>query len=991
MLKRRWLLLVLFGVLLTSIVPTHQGFADGNADEAELQFQLGIESYQAAQYRDALEHFLASHRLVPNRNVVFNIADAFERLGKYAEAYRYYVDALDGEQRPARRALIDDALQRLGARVGVIDVQTDPPGATVYVNRKDLGSVGVSPRPLAMAPGQYQILVELDGYHPAQTTAMDLSIGQKISATLTLMPIVGTVKVSGEEGTQVRVDSDEGAPACTIPCALSLVPGSHTLFLRRDGRANRQRQVFVTADQETALSIQLDALTGSLLVRTEEREALVEVDGEPRGFTPAVITGVPIGARKVRVSLAGYRPVEVEVDIQHDEQALLDALRLVPLREVSAASRAIEAAEDAPASISIISSEELRAFQYPTLFEALRGVRGFALTFDSIYGNAAIRGLGQPNDYNNRMLLLSDGATLNDNILSQAFISYDGRASIEDVDRIEIIRGAGSVIYGTGAVSGVVNMVPRRKDDVSQVKFSIGTADQGVARLHAGLYQRLGERAGVEVNVAGARSDGWEGALRFDADGDGVADRNLAQGINSFDALMTTGRAWYGDVNVQWLYNRREIRIPTGSFGSTFNDPSNAYTDQRGMLEVRYEPKLSDSHSLMLRAHADMYVFDLAYRYATEVDDGAGNVQTIALPYSEDYLGVWGGAEARWTYQPSPALRFALGAEISLSPKTQLGAIQTEPDGRSTTLLDRDPNYQTYAGYTLLDWKFSPWAKLSVGTRLDAWDRAESDGEDFFSINPRLALILQPSGKHNVKIMAGRAFRAPSAYEFFYTDSGLSTLASDCCGSQLKPETFYQSEVEYTYQWTEDWSVLGSVHGLYAQDFISSLPVPGQPEGGALLFFGNNNEDQLIIGADVEVRRELRRGWMFSAYAGALWARFLSDTPQNDTGNKDVPNAPIAYGALKGIVPLIPERLKVATRFTLEAPRRIDQRGDATTQWAVVGDLVFSGQAAEYHFDYALGLYNMFDWQYDLPLSPFPSSTLVQQGRSVLAHIGFSL
>jgi outer membrane receptor for ferrienterochelin and colicins len=101
-------------------------------------------------------------------------------------------------------------------------------------------------------------------------------------------------------------------------------------------------------------------------------------------------------------------------------------------------------------------------------------VRGFALTFDSIYGNASVRGLGQPNDYNNKMLLLSDGATLNENILSQAFISYDGRVDLEDVERIEIIRGPGSVIYGTGAVSGVVNMVPHRREEASHVRVSVG-------------------------------------------------------------------------------------------------------------------------------------------------------------------------------------------------------------------------------------------------------------------------------------------------------------------------------------------------------------------------------------------------------------------------------------------------------------------------------------------------------------------------------------
>jgi outer membrane receptor protein involved in Fe transport len=960
--------------------------ADGSADEAELKFQLGIEAYQGARYREALEHFLASNRLVPNRNVVFNIADTFERLGKYPEAYRYYVDALSGEQRPERQALIAQALARLEERVAVIDVQTDPPGASLFVNRKDLGSVGQSPRTLALQPGQYRVLVELEGYEPAQTDALSVGLGQRADAKLTLKRIVGRVLVEGDAGVAVRVDTDGGDPACVVPCALDLAPGPHILFLSRAGRASTQRAVVVEANGEETVTASLEALTGSLLVRTEEREALVEVDGEPRGFTPAVIAGVPIGERTVRVSLPGYKPVEVVVDVRHTEQTLLDEVRLVPLREVSAASREVESIEDAPASISILSAEELRAFQYPTIFEALRGVRGFAMTFDSVYGNAAVRGLGQPNDYNNRMLLLSDGATLNDNILSQAFISYDARATLEDVDHIEVIRGAGSVIYGTGAVSGVVNLVPKRKDDVSHARVTVGTADQGVAKLHAGLYQRLGERGGVEASVAAARSDGWQGALSFDADGDGAPERNLAQGINRFDALSTTGRAWHGDLNAQWLYSRREIQVPTGSFGATFNDLSNRYTDQRAMFELRYEPKLSDTQRLLVRAHVDLYAFDLTFRYQAEGDpDANGDPITFTQPYTEDYLGVWGGLEARWTYQASPALRLAVGAQALVSPKTQIGVSQQEADGSTITLLDRDPSYQTYAGYALLDWKLAHWVKLSFGTRLDVWDRRADDGEDFLSLNPRLALIFQPAAAHNLKVMAGRAFRAPSAYEFFYTDGGVTTLRSDCCGQTLRPETFYQSEIEYAYRLDDDWSLLASVHGLYAQDFVSTLPVPDQPD---LLFFGNSSEDQWILGADVEVRRELRRGWMFSAFAGALWARSTNTDAASDAS---IPNAPVAYGAVKSIIPLIPDRLRLATRLTLEAPRRIDLTDSDTTPWAVIGDLVFSGQASELPIDYAIGLYNAFDWQYSLPVAPFASRTMPQQGRSVLAHIGLTL
>src|SRR5689334_3177640 len=77
---------------------------DGPADEAELHFQLGTSAYQSGDYSGALEHFLASNRLVPNRNVGYNIARTFEQDRRYADAHRYYVDALAGQTDPALAA-----------------------------------------------------------------------------------------------------------------------------------------------------------------------------------------------------------------------------------------------------------------------------------------------------------------------------------------------------------------------------------------------------------------------------------------------------------------------------------------------------------------------------------------------------------------------------------------------------------------------------------------------------------------------------------------------------------------------------------------------------------------------------------------------------------------------------------------------------------------------------------------------------------------------
>src|SRR3954466_5678083 len=71
--------------------------ADDLADEADLKFRLGADAYQRGDYRAALEEFLASNRLVPNRNVTYNIARCYDELKQFPESYRYFTLALRDE------------------------------------------------------------------------------------------------------------------------------------------------------------------------------------------------------------------------------------------------------------------------------------------------------------------------------------------------------------------------------------------------------------------------------------------------------------------------------------------------------------------------------------------------------------------------------------------------------------------------------------------------------------------------------------------------------------------------------------------------------------------------------------------------------------------------------------------------------------------------------------------------------------------------------
>ncbi|MET0591915.1 MAG: PEGA domain-containing protein, partial [Polyangiaceae bacterium] len=184
--KARRSLVPLFAAALLLGAP--RAYADDLADEADLQFQLGATRYGAGDYQGALEHFLASNRLVPNRNVSFNIARSFEKLKQYPAAFRYYTQALEGEKDPETRARVEGALETVKPNVAVLKIVTNPPGATVFIDRRDLGPRGTSPRLLGLAPGKYKVIVELPNYTSAESAEIDAPLAQETVVELTLQP-----------------------------------------------------------------------------------------------------------------------------------------------------------------------------------------------------------------------------------------------------------------------------------------------------------------------------------------------------------------------------------------------------------------------------------------------------------------------------------------------------------------------------------------------------------------------------------------------------------------------------------------------------------------------------------------------------------------------------------------------------------------------------------------------------------------------------------
>ncbi len=938
--------------------------ADGVADEAEINFQLGAERYQSGDYRSALAHFLVSNRLAPNRKVRFNIARTFQRLAQFPEAYRWCLVALEGEADATVRKQLEDTLHSIEAEVAILDVKSSPEGATVFIDRRDLGSVATTPSRIALPEGEHRVLLEFAGYEDLTSEPVHAIKGRVLPLTFELRRITGAVEVTAEAATEVRVDTDNRA-ACSTPCRLDLAPGPHSLHFTRAGYQVKPLQVQVTAGESVLVPVEAMPWVGSIVVTAEERDALVQLDGVSVGFTPLVVPNVAVGERKVRLSLRGFEPVERVVQVQEGKEAVLRDLVLVPSRTVTSASRIAQSIDEAPASVSIISEQELDAFRYPTIYEALRGQRGVALSYDGAYSSLTLRGLGQPGDYSNRTLVLSDGSTLNDNVLSQAYIGYDGRVELGDVERIELVRGPGSVLYGTGAVTGVINLVPHAAPDRAFAEARIMTNDTRTARarIAGGIpFGRSGRGDGLLLSAAGAHGEGERIALTT------PSPRASVGGVNRFDAATLQGRLTHRDLTVQAFFALREQDVPQGAYGALVGDDHNSLRDTRALLEARYEPTLRRRVRLFTRVFGNAYWFEAEQAYPGPASGSRALVD-------ERYQGLWFGAEGRFVATLTDDLRLTAGTEIQVSPIASLKGSSTQ----AGAYLDANEAYRIYAGYGLLEWQVQRWLTVSAGARADAWSTFGA------TINPRVALILRPTQEDVLKLMGGRAFRAPSIYELRYTDGGATQVASGYGGNDLTPELVWSAELEYTRALGEGWSGLGSAHAQLAEDLIEQADTDASLQGSPV-YYRNSASSVQTLGGDVELRREFRAGWMFASSYGYLLARY--EDAAAGGGDHRVPNAPRHFGSLRGVAP-ISTTMRLAMRTSLEAPRRIAANTRAQTSTALVSDLVLTGQVAGSGLDYALGLYNLFDWRFALPTDPtFVTRTMPQPGRTLLISLG---
>lgn len=480
----------------------------------------------------------------------------------------------------------------------------------------------------------------------------------------------------------------------------------------------------------------------------------------------------------------------------------LEDLMHVKIEPVFGASKRLQPVTEAPASVTIITAEEIQRYGYRTLADILRSVRGLYVTYDRNYSYLGARGFSLPGDYNTRVLVLVDGHRMNDDIYEQATPGPEFGLDPATFARVEVIRGPASSLYGTSAFFAVINIVTKSGAEVNGLTAAIdsGSFGEHTGRVTAG--QKL--KNGVDFMLSGTYSNTSGPTLFFPEFNSPDTANGMATDLDGEKVGQALGRLTIGHVTFLGAASHREKGVPTAAFDTVFGDARFRTTDDHRFIDAQYDRSFSTTR-VNFRAYADSYQYHGTYPQVGDPDP------EVPIVYNDYANGTWIGVEGRVTRPAGDRQTVILGGEIENNLRQDQGVTYLDDPDSSFVLKHSSRSVGAYAQDEIA---MTSHITVNAGLRFDGY-------AGFSRLAPRVGIIVHPSDSQAFKYLYGNAFRAPNAYELYYSIDGGRN-------GDLRPETIDSHEVvweRYVGQWlrTSVSAYDNRVHGLIMLDDSSEV------------------------------------------------------------------------------------------------------------------------------------------------------------------------
>jgi iron complex outermembrane receptor protein len=620
---------------------------------------------------------------------------------------------------------------------------------------------------------------------------------------------------------------------------------------------------------------------------------------------------------------------------------------------VVGAAKRVQSLGNVASAVTVVTGDRLRRMGYRTVAEALRGVAGVFIADDHVQERIGVRGIQVLGDFNTRILVLVDGATVNEPWGQFAGVGWDAAFSIDDIARIEVIRGPVSSVYGTNAFFGIINVVTRGAAESPRAWGRLGGSQYTAGSMAAGFA--LG---GVDRQVRGSVA-----ALTRAGESLNVPELGMPVDADAIAAINAGVVGAYKGGFGQLRFFRRRRELPFAPYETVIGDPGNRNYDTQLMAEGGYTRELSERVSLTGRGYVNRYRF----RDFLVLDDGSGTFTDIGD-------STWFGAELR--------TRVALVGEDTLGVTAGGEATFIRTESESYTLGDQENGtvietpFNVQGLYAELDGAPTRWFAFTAGVRADRNSLLDD------RVSPRAALFVSQGDRYGAKALYSEGFRNPSAFEGFFDDD-TDFIANPDIGA----------EVIRSYEgvlWGRPLSGLT----VRASGFLwDASGIVEQEEidigGGETRLQFQNVRDLRSTGVELEGSYRSSAGWL--AFGGVAYTRVEGVVDGGEA--EEVPGAPVVQGVLAVSSPLLADLAHLSAETHVIGPRPTRDPMVETATYAGVSIVVYAPSVGG--FDLTVGVRNLLGTREEVPApedfdrDAGAINVLPGEGREVYARLGY--
>ncbi len=614
-----------------------------------------------------------------------------------------------------------------------------------------------------------------------------------------------------------------------------------------------------------------------------------------------------------------------------------------------------------PAIMSVVTAKQIRQMGARTVSDVLEMIPGFDITMNTNgTREIGVRGIFQQRLPKVKVLI--DGHSINEPGSGGATFNFDDLV-VENIKRIEIIRGPGSALYGQNAFLAVINVITKDTDDIDgfQLTTSGGSFDTQNYNILFGKKYR-------DLKVSGFLdffdTQGFSKKIEQDVVFGDTASLAPGRSQNRKEKTDLNLKLSYKNLEIKgkYLKKRREGYI---GFDDALSDET-VWRDTYIFTEFLYRLRLSEKLNMTPKVYYDQYNSDARLESRPEgflsgtYPDGIKAItrikyKTIGFENQFNYNVFKGneltlGLQYEWIHQGD----IHYGANVN--PLTLI-PLSSFTDFSHNLPLTRKATRHIWAFYLQDEWNITKDIDLTVGVRHDRFTRFEG------TTNPRLGLIWRFIENAHLKLLYATAFRAPNFNEMFFVNNPV-TIGNP----NLDPEKINTFEVGLGYNFTEH--IRGNVNY-----FFNRIRDRIQKDTQSLQQYQN------LGGARIKgIEAELKADWGNDNYAYANYTFQDAEETRDRSRLAFVPVHKANIGLNVGLWKYANANLNTfisGPRTREDGDNRRDMPSYALVNLALIGKNFID------NFEIKGSIYNLFDKGYD---DPAPMDTVPtdypQQGRS---------